>query len=208
VITEPEDLRHRENMQFPEIGRSRSRSISQPYCRRTCQTELMGRTAAPHPVPNDVRLLNTGHPDPQTKELNVEIIRGRVAGQATQERTGPFTGTAWGDHLLDADGVAMSTVYFAPGARTFWHHHERGQLLTITSGEGLVVSRDGTVGRVRAGDMIWTRPGEEHWHGACQGSFLAHTSTTIGSTTWLEEVSPPEYTQANDGNITEAGERA
>ena len=138
----------------------------------------------------------------------MEIIRGRVTGRATRERTGPFTGAAWGDHLLDADGMAMSTVYFSPGARTFWHHHERGQLLTITSGEGLVVSRDGTVARVRAGDMVWTRPGEEHWHGACQDSFLAHTSATVGSTIWLEEVSVPDYAQANHSNTTEMGDRA
>ncbi|MXP23528.1 cupin domain-containing protein [Gordonia sp. HNM0687] len=133
----------------------------------------------------------------------MEIIRGRVPDTPTQERTGPFTGTAWGDHLLNTDDVAMSTVYFAPGARTFWHHHERGQLLTITSGEGLVVSRDGTVARVRAGDMVWTRPGEQHWHGACHDSFMAHTSTTLGATTWLEEVSCPDYTHANDGVTAE-----
>ena len=27
------------------------------------------------------------------------------------------------------DGVTINNVFFAPGARTFWHHHERGQIL-------------------------------------------------------------------------------
>ncbi len=117
----------------------------------------------------------------------MEIIRSRVPNKATVERTGPFTGTAWADHLLDTDGVAMRTVYFAPGARTFWHHHERGQLLTITSDEGLAVSRDGTVARVRAGDMVWTRPGEEHWPRACQDSLMAHHVARRGLATGLHE---------------------
>lgn len=112
-------------------------------------------------------------------------------------RSGPFTGTAWGDALLNCDDIGMSTVYFAPGARTFWHRHERGQLLTVTSGEGLIVSRDGSVARVRAGDMVWTSPGEEHWHGACSDTFLVHTSTSIGSTTWLEEVAEDDYEHAS-----------
>lgn len=127
----------------------------------------------------------------------MKIIRHRVERAGIEERSGPFTGRAWGDHIMDEDGVAISTVYFAPGARTYWHRHERGQLLTITSGEGLVVSRDGGVARVRAGDMVWTAPGEEHWHGAREDSFCVHTSTTIGSTTWSEEVRSDDYTRSH-----------
>ncbi|NGP09258.1 cupin domain-containing protein [Rhodococcus sp. 14C212] len=93
--------------------------------------------------------------------------------------------------------MSMSTVYFSPGARTYWHRHELGQLLTITSGEGLVVSRDGAIARVRAGDMVWTSPGEEHWHGACSDTFLVHNSATIGATEWLEEVDGEDYERAS-----------
>jgi quercetin dioxygenase-like cupin family protein len=127
----------------------------------------------------------------------MKIIRRRAGDNAFEQRSGPFTGTAWGDHLMVCDGVSMSNVYFAPGARTFWHRHERGQLLTVTSGEGLIVSRDGTVVRVRNGDMVWTQPGEEHWHGAAEDTFLVHTSATIGSTDWLEEVEGQDYRDAS-----------
>lgn len=132
----------------------------------------------------------------------MKIIRRRAEDSALEERSGPFTGTAWGDHLLSCDAVSMSTVYFSPGARTFWHRHEQGQLLTMTSGEGLVVSRDGTVARVRAGDMVWTQPDEEHWHGACSDTFLVHTSTTIGTTEWLEEVEADDYQLASRSDLS------
>jgi quercetin dioxygenase-like cupin family protein len=133
----------------------------------------------------------------------MDVIYRRASGGQFVERSGPFTGTAWGDHLLDTDNVAMSNVYFAPGARTFWHVHDGGQLLTVTSGEGLVVSRDGTVARVRAGDMVWTRPGEEHWHGAASDTFFVHTSMTIDSTTWLEEVERDDYERASAAKLGE-----
>ena len=127
----------------------------------------------------------------------MQIIRRGTGGRPVEARSGPFTGQAWGDHLMSRDDVSMSTVYFSPGARTFWHRHERGQLLTATSGEGVVVSRDGTVIRLRAGEMVWTTPDEEHWHGACDDTFLVHTSTTMGSTTWLEEVASDDYLRAS-----------
>lgn len=128
----------------------------------------------------------------------MHVIRVRPEGQAVVPRETNFTGTAWGDPLLSTpDGVAMSTVYFSPNARTHWHRHEKGQILTIVSGEGIVATRDGAVARVRAGDIVWTEPGVEHWHGACDDSFLVHTSASIGSTDWHGAVTDEEYQVAN-----------
>jgi hypothetical protein len=36
----------------------------------------------------------------------------------------------------------------------------------MTARTGLVVTRDGTISRMRPGDTVYTPPGEEHWHGA------------------------------------------
>ena len=32
------------------------------------------------------------------------------------------------------------------------------------------------------GDVIWAEPGEEHWHGGCGDSLLAHTAVSHGTT--------------------------
>ncbi|UUU26518.1 cupin domain-containing protein [Streptomyces sp. DSM 40750] len=62
---------------------------------------------------------------------------------------------------------------FAPCARTAWHRHTLGRTLHVTSGLGLVASRDATVLVLRPGVTVHTPPGEWHWHGAAPGHFMA-----------------------------------
>jgi quercetin dioxygenase-like cupin family protein len=123
----------------------------------------------------------------------MDVIRGRAEDGEVEQRTATFTGTVWGDPLLKTEGVVMNTVYFAPGARTYWHRHEGGQMLHVASGEGWVAPREGAAARVRAGDAVWAPPGEEHWHGAGQDTLMVHTAVSLGTTEWLEEVSPEDY---------------
>ena len=76
-----------------------------------------------------------------------------------------FTGDVYLNPVF-SDGDAPLTVglvRFTPGARTNWHSHANGQLLVCTDGVGLVASRDGTTIRLRAGESVWTPPGQEHW---------------------------------------------
>jgi quercetin dioxygenase-like cupin family protein len=128
----------------------------------------------------------------------MDIIRDRSSQGRVEQRHETFTGSVWGESLLaPSDGVAMSTVYFGPGARSYWHRHDGGQILQVTSGEGLIVARDGSVARVRAGDLVWAPPGEEHWHGARSDSFLVHTTVTVGATAWLDEVTADHYRHAH-----------
>jgi quercetin dioxygenase-like cupin family protein len=42
---------------------------------------------------------------------------------------------------------------------------------------------------LRPGDVVYADPGEEHWHGAGADTYLLHTAISLGTTTWLEEVS-------------------
>jgi quercetin dioxygenase-like cupin family protein len=103
--------------------------------------------------------------------------------------TGTFTGDVWGTPLLSGDDVRIATVSFTPGSRTFWHSHDRGQILHILAGAGFVRARSEDPTPVHPGDIVWTPPGEEHWHGAAPESHLVHIAISFGSTQWGSEVS-------------------
>lgn len=116
-----------------------------------------------------------------------------------------FTGDVYVNPIHTAhepSRLIASLVRFTPGARTHWHSHALGQTLHCTDGEGLVVSRDGTTIRLRAGDTVWTPPGEEHWHGATEGNLMCHYALLEGTaegdgTTWLEPVTDEQYQHAH-----------
>ena len=118
-----------------------------------------------------------------------------------------FTGDVYLNSLKTAEEpsrLIASIVRFTPGAHTNWHSHVLGQTLYCTDGVGLVVSRGGTVIRIRPGDTVWTPPGEEHWHGATDTNMMCHLALLEGSdvgtgTTWLEPVTDEDYRTANQG---------
>lgn len=98
--------------------------------------------------------------------------------------------------------LLASLVRFTPGARTNWHSHAAGQALHVTEGTGYVVNRAGNVIVMRAGDTVWTPPGEEHWHGATAVNFMCHIALLEGTgdgdgTTWLEPVTDDDYAAAS-----------
>lgn len=101
--------------------------------------------------------------------------------------------------------LAAGLVRFTPGARTNWHSHANGQVLYITDGVGLVGTRDGSVARVSAGEILKCPAGEEHWHGATDSHLMAHIALVVGDgdgdgTTWLEPVTDEQYETALAGN--------
>lgn len=113
-----------------------------------------------------------------------------------------FTGDVWFDVIhagSDPSRVRVNMVRFAPGARTYWHHHVLGQTLHVVAGTALVGTRDGVVAEVRPGQTVTCPPGEEHWHGATDDRFMEHLAIWEGNgtdtpeTTWLEEVSQQQY---------------
>ncbi len=127
------------------------------------------------------------------------IIPGRVADQATDRRGPTFTGEVWADPVLPlTDGVTINTVSFLPSARTFWHHHERGQILHVLAGGGLICTHGRRPRRLRPGDVVWVPPGERHWHGASPGSLLVHLAISLGTTAWADEVSEADYRASPD----------
>lgn len=116
-------------------------------------------------------------------------------GEERAPELGPtFTGGVFPLASAKPDpGVAVNVIDFAPSARTYWHHHERGQVLVVLAGSGLVQSRGGAVHRMRAGDTVWVPPGEEHWHGGGPESSVVHAAISLGRTQWDREVSEQEY---------------
>lgn len=124
----------------------------------------------------------------------MEIARGRGDRGDAQRRGATFTGEVWADPVLaTADGTTVNSVFFTPGAHTFWHFHERGQLLHVTSGLGLVCSIGGRPQSIGVGDTVWVPAGERHWHGAMPGTCLCHLAVSHGVTTWEQAVTPEEY---------------
>ncbi|MGP8206527.1 MAG: cupin domain-containing protein [Acidimicrobiales bacterium] len=105
-----------------------------------------------------------------------------------------FTGEVFPYLTMAAtDGVTINTVNFTPCARTYWHSHEKGQILIVVAGRGLVQADGGPVCVMRAGDTVWAPPGERHWHGAAPDAFVAHIAISRGVTSWAEPVGADQY---------------
>lgn len=114
-----------------------------------------------------------------------------------------FTGDVWIDAIArgkEPSRIRVNAVRFAPSARTAWHSHALGQTLYVTDGRGLVQSRGDPIVEIGPGDVIYTPPDEEHWHGAASGHFMTHLSMTEGvsdsrkpETEWGPHVTDAEY---------------
>ena len=122
------------------------------------------------------------------------IAPGRSAGLPSDRRGPTFSGPVLADPVLPAtDGVTINTVFFPPGARTFWHQHERGQILHVLAGSGLICTAGDAPRVLRPGDVVWVPPSERHWHGAGPDTFMTHLAVSLGTTQWADEVAESEY---------------
>jgi quercetin dioxygenase-like cupin family protein len=119
------------------------------------------------------------------------------------KRGSQFTGAAFPYLTVAADGVTINTVNFTPGAHTFWHSHERGQILQVLAGRGLIQSAGEPVRVLRAGDTVWVPPGESHWHGAAPDSFMTHTAISLGATEWADAVADADYSTPDSEDRTQ-----
>jgi 4-carboxymuconolactone decarboxylase len=111
-----------------------------------------------------------------------------------------FTGSARVEPLFQANAPARAAgarVSFEPGARTGWHSHPLGQILIVTAGTGRVQRWGDPAEEIRQGDVVWTPPGQKHWHGAAPNSSMTHIAITEEldgkRVDWMEKVSDDEY---------------
>ncbi|WP_052460776.1 cupin domain-containing protein [Microbacterium gorillae] len=112
-----------------------------------------------------------------------------------------YTGDAWYTMIsYGREGSLMQSgiVHFAPGARTTWHRHRRGQTLYVLDGVALVGTRDG-VAEVHAGETVECPAEEDHWHGAGPDGYMRHlamwelSGTDEDQVDWLEPVTDADY---------------
>ena len=95
--------------------------------------------------------------------------------------------------------MSVAIVKFAPGARTAWHSHARGQYLRVTQGVARFGTRDGEIVELHPGQTLYTPPGQDHWHAASGGSFMEHIAMFEGgddpatSTVWKEHISDADF---------------
>ena len=121
------------------------------------------------------------------------IRRGQEMEGDLRKPQGAFTGDADQNPIhtqVESEPVRVSFVRFQPGATTHWHSHSGGQVLHVIEGEGHAQDRGFAIVLLRPGDTVTAEAGQEHWHGAAQGSAMTHLAVTIGEVTWLE---PPSY---------------
>jgi quercetin dioxygenase-like cupin family protein len=111
-----------------------------------------------------------------------------------------FTGTVWVNQLVVSDSTfqcGVANVSFEPGARSFWHTHQSGQILLVTDGTGYTQERGKPVQLLHKGDVIICKPGVEHWHGASPSNAMTHIAinpnTENGIVVWLKPVTDTEY---------------
>jgi quercetin dioxygenase-like cupin family protein len=116
---------------------------------------------------------------------------------SSRQATGTFTGQVYMDsvHVNKEEGVMLNHVTFLPGARTYWHTHERGQILEVKAGSGWICDKGGKPRRIRTGDTVVCAAGTTHWHGADEGSMMMHLAISLGTTSWDVEVTQEEYNQ-------------
>jgi quercetin dioxygenase-like cupin family protein len=124
----------------------------------------------------------------------MRIVRTSADHLPSEVRGPTFTGTVHVVPVLPAtDGVVINAVTFTPCARTHWHSHERGQILSVLLGSGWVYTQGQAPQRLGPGDVVWVPPGEVHWHGAAADSVLAHQAVSLGTTQWLDPVDETDY---------------
>ncbi|PWG00599.1 cupin domain-containing protein [Levilactobacillus bambusae] len=97
--------------------------------------------------------------------------------------------------VADPDvSVNVGNVSFEPACRNDWHiHHDGFQILLVTAGEGWYQEWGQAPRKLRVGDVVVTKDGIKHWHGATRDSWFSHIAITAGTAEWLEPVSAADY---------------
>lgn len=117
------------------------------------------------------------------------VFAGIVAAQTTNEPR--FTGKSV---VMDGKDLSAARRHFEPGARTYWHSHDKGQLLLVEQGRMLTQKKGGAVRELGVGDSDYAGPNVVHWHGATPREELVQINVGFGGATkWLDEVTEAEY---------------
>src|SRR5438309_9857613 len=110
------------------------------------------------------------------------------AGGANPAR---FTGNST---TMDGKDLSAARRHFDAGARTYWHSHDRGQLLMIEQGRMRTQKRGSSMQELAVGGTDYTPPNIAHWHGAAPDQPLVRINAGFGGVArWFEEVTVGQY---------------
>jgi quercetin dioxygenase-like cupin family protein len=129
----------------------------------------------------------------QTNDYEVVFPKGNLT-------KANFTGNVYVQPLLAQDStfnLVAGSVTFEPGARSYWHTHNAGQILMVISGTGYTQQKGKPIQVIHKGEVITCPPNVEYWHGASPGSHMTHLSLNPnadkGVVKWLKPVTDQEY---------------
>jgi quercetin dioxygenase-like cupin family protein len=114
-----------------------------------------------------------------------------VGSSYAQQNPPLFTGKSV---PMDGKDLSAARRSFEPGARTYWHSHDNGQLLLVEDGRMRTQKKGGAVKELGKGESDYAGPNVVHWHGAVPGQTLIQINVGFGGETkWLQAVTDAEY---------------
>ncbi|MCC7035389.1 MAG: cupin domain-containing protein [Acidobacteria bacterium] len=126
--------------------------------------------------------------------VGVTMMAAQAGSQAGQPAAGGgplFTGTST---TMDGTNLSVARRRFEPGARSYWHSHDNGQLLYVEDGRMRTQKRGQAMRELGRGESDYTGPKVEHWHGAVPHTHLIQVNVGFGGgTKWLEAVTEAQY---------------
>ena len=117
----------------------------------------------------------------------------RTSAQQPAGRGNPplFTGTTT---VLDGKDLSVARRRFEPAARTYWHSHDRGQLLLVEDGRMRLQKKGEAMRELATGQSDYTAPNVVHWHGATPDRPVVQVNVGFGGDIkWLDPVTDEEY---------------
>jgi quercetin dioxygenase-like cupin family protein len=114
-----------------------------------------------------------------------------VGSSYAQQNEPRFTGKSV---VMEGKDLSAARRSFEPGARTFWHSHDNGQLLLVEDGRMRTQKKGGPIKDLGKGESDYSGPNVVHWHGAVPGQALVQINVGFGGQTkWMEQVTDAEY---------------
>jgi quercetin dioxygenase-like cupin family protein len=115
------------------------------------------------------------------------VFAGIVAAQQAPQ----FTGRS---ETMDGKDLSVARRHFDAGARTYWHSHDKGQLLLVEEGRMRTQKKGGPVRDLGVGESEYAGPNVVHWHGATPDQPLTQINVGFGGgAKWLDAVTDAEY---------------
>jgi quercetin dioxygenase-like cupin family protein len=115
-----------------------------------------------------------------------------LVGSSYAQQTAPlFTGKSV---AMDGKDLSAARRSFEPGARSYWHSHDNGQLLLVEDGRMRTQKKGGPVKELGKGESDYAGPNVVHWHGAASEQPLVQINVGFGGgAKWLQAVTDAEY---------------